>query len=109
MKIATSDIPAIIGQYVDSEVAPIASGMQKFGAYSLVFVIQNKIKDIIDQYGPTMKMIGVMDDNNMIDMDKAHEIASFAMSKANKVNILGFLMDDHDVDAIYTISNRYGR
>ena len=109
MKIATSDIPAIIGQYVDSEVAPIASGMQKFGAYSLVFVIQNKIKDIIDQYGPTMKMIGIMDDEQMLDMDAAREMASFAMQKAHKVNVLGFIMDEHDIDSLYTISQRYGR
>ena len=109
MKISTSDIPAIIGQYVDSEVAPIASGMQKFGAYSLVFVIQNKIKDIIDQYGPTMKMIGIMDDEQMLDMDAAREMASFAMQKAHKVNVLGFIMDKHDIDSLYTISQRYGR
>lgn len=109
MKISTADIPAVIGQYVDSEVAPIASGVQKFGAYSLVFVIQSKIKDIIDQYEPTMKMIGVMDDNQMLDMDAAREIASFAMQKAKKVNVLGFVMDEHDVDAMYQIATRYGR
>lgn len=109
MKVSTQDIPAIMAQYIDSQVAPQANGVQKFGIYSLMYAVNNKMTDIVTRYSPIMKMVGIMDDSGVIDLEYTHGMAADAMSHAGKVNVLGFLMDSSDVEAIYNIAQRYGK
>ncbi|MGN1038054.1 MAG: hypothetical protein ACI4P0_01500 [Mailhella sp.] len=56
-----------------------------------------------------MKMAGVLDDAGMIDIDLAHNMATFAMDKAGTVNIAGYLADSSDIEQIYNIAKSYGR
>jgi len=72
MRINQTDIPAIFAQFLDVSVAPKASGWQKWGAYAAAFVMQNRLPQIMEQYGPVMKMAGVLDEQGMIDLDLAH-------------------------------------
>ena len=109
MKIATQDIPAIMAQFIDSQVAPQASGLQKFGSYAMLFVVQNKMPEIITRYTPIMQMTGIMSEDGMIDLEYLHNMASEAMNHAGKVNLLGYLMDASDVESLYAIAQRLGR
>lgn len=109
MKINTNDIPAIMSAFVDSQIAPQASGMQKFGAYSMLFVMQNKMPEIVNRYGPIMRMTGMMGDDGMIDLEYVHNMLSDAMNHAGKVNVMGYLVDAADIESIYQIAQRFGR
>lgn len=109
MKINHTDIPAIFSQFLDAAVAPQATGMQKFGAYAAAFIVQSRMPQIMAQYGLVMKMAGVLDDAGMIDIDLAHNMATFAMEKAGTVNIAGYLADSSDIEQIYNIAKSYGR
>lgn len=109
MRINSTDIPAIFAQYLDASIAPKASGWQKFGAYAAAFVVQARLPQIIEQYGPVMKMAGVLDEQGMIDIDLAHNLAAYAMEKSGKVNVAGYLVDSSDVEQIYQIARAYAR
>jgi hypothetical protein len=109
MRINHSDIPAIFAQYLDASIAPKASGWQKFGAYAAAFVVQARLPQIMEQYGPVMKMAGVLDEQGMIDIDLAHNLAAYAMEKSGKVNVAGYLVDSSDVEQIYQIARAYAR
>ena len=109
MKISTQDIPAVLSEFLDAQVAPKASGLQKFGAYALMFVVNNKMPEITARYTPIMKMVGLMGDDGLIDLDYAHNMISDAMSHAGRVNVLGYLVDAPDVESIYAIAQRHGR
>ena len=109
MRINHSDIPAIFAQYLDASIAPKASGWQKFGAYAAAFVGQARLPQIMEQYGPVMKMAGVLDDQGMIDIDLALNLAAYAMEKSGKVNVAGYLVDSSDVEQIYQIARAYAR
>ena len=109
MKINHADIPAIFAQFLDVAVAPKASGWQRFGAYAAAFVMQARLPQIMEQYGPIMQMAGVLDEQGMIDIDLAHNLATYAMEKSGKVNVAGYLVDSSDVETIYQIAKGYAR
>lgn len=109
MRINQTDIPAIFAQFLDVAVAPKASGWQKWGAYAAAFVMQNRLPQIMEQYGAVMKMAGVLDDQGMIDLDLAHNLAAYATEKSGKVNVAGYLVDSSDVEQIYQIAKSYAR
>lgn len=109
MKINHADIPAIFAQFLDVAVAPKASGWQKFGAYAAAFVMQARLPQIMEQYGPIMQMAGVLDEQGMIDIDLAHNLATYAMEKSGKVNVAGYLVDSSDIEQIYQIAKSYAR
>ena len=109
MKINHADTPAIFAQFLDVAVAPKASGWQKFGAYAAAFVMQARLPQIMEQYGPIMQMAGVLDEQGMIDIDLAHNLATYAMEKSGKVNVAGYLVDSSDVETIYQIAKGYAR
>lgn len=109
MKISSTDIPAIFAQFLDVAVAPKASGWQKWGAYAAAFVMQNRLPQIMEQYGPIMQMAGVLGEDGMIDLDLAHNLAAYATEKSGKVNVAGYLVDSSDIEQIYQIAKSYTR
>lgn len=109
MKMNHTDIPAVFAAFLDSAVAPKANGWQKFGAYAAAFVVQNRMPLIMEQYGPVLKMAGVLDEEGMIDIDLAHNLAVYAMDKAGKVNVAGYLVDSSDVEQLYQLSKSFAR
>ena len=109
MKMTTQEIPLVMAEYVDSQVAPKANGMQKFGTYAMLYVVNNKLPEIVTRYTPIMRMTGIMDDAGAIDLDYVHSMAADAMSHAGSVNVLGFNMDGTDVESLYAIAQRHGR
>lgn len=109
MRIAHTDIPAIFASYLDVSIAPKATGWQKFGAYAAAFVVQARLPQIMEQYGAIMKMAGVLDDQGMIDIDLAHNLAAYAMERSGKVDVAGYLVDSSDIEQMYQIAKSYAR
>jgi hypothetical protein len=109
MKMNHTDIPAVFAQFLDAAVIPKATGWQRFGAGAAAFVVQHRLPQIMEQYGPVMKMAGVLDEQGMIDIDLAHNLAAYAMEKSGKVNVAGYLVDSSDVEQIYQIARAYAR
>lgn len=109
MKLNPQAIPSVFGEFLDSQIAPRATGMQKFGAYAMQFVINAKLPEIVQRYTPIMKMTGLMGDDGMIDIEYAHGMASAAIAKAEKVNVLGYILDASDIENIYAIAQRHGQ
>ena len=109
MKMNHTDIPAVFAQFLDAAVMPKASGWQKFGAGAVAFVVQARLPQIMEQYGPVMKMAGVLGEDGMLDIDLAYNLSKYAMEKAGKVNVAGYLVDGSDIDQIYQIAKGYAR
>lgn len=111
MKMAPSDIPVLIGAFVDQEVAPKASGLQKFMAYAGVFAAQNRVNAILQD--PKIKTLltssGAVDEAGMLDVDYLHNMAKFAMDKAGTVTIAGLVLDSGDVDSLYRLAQGFSK
>lgn len=95
---------------MDTEIAPKADSFRKFGIYSALFVIQGKVNQFIEPYAPMLSAAGVLsEDKTSIDLDNSYEVAKFAMEKTGKVELLGYLMDMSDVEALYAIAKGFAR
>lgn len=100
-------LPKVFAEFLDSTVIPKANSLQKFGAYSILFVLNNKMSNILTQYSPIMKMTGIMNDTGMIDLEYTHEMINSSVSKVGTVNILGYNVDSSDIDVIYNLARKY--
>lgn len=109
MKMNHTDIPAVFAQFLDAAVIPKATGWQRFGAGAAAFVVQHRLPQIMEQYGPVMKMAGVLGEDGTIDIDLAHNLAAYAMDKAGRVDVAGYLMDSSDIEQMYQIAKGYAR
>lgn len=109
MKMSHTDIPALFAQFLDAAVAPKANGWQKFGAYAAAFVVQNRMPQIMEQYGPVMKMAGVLGEDGMIDVELAYNLGKYAIGKAGTVNVAGYLVDSSDIEQMYQLAKSYAR
>lgn len=109
MKIAYTDIPLIMGEYLDSAYAPKASFNQKAFAYGLQFIATYRLPYFMENYEPIMKMAGVLNEDGLIDIDLANNIAKYAIEKSGKVELWGYFMDSSDIELIYSIAKKYGK
>lgn len=111
MKMSPTDIPALVGAFVDQEIAPKASGLQKFMAYAGVFAVQAKAGQIMQHPGfrGMLEQSGALDDAGMIDVDYLHNMAKFAMEKAGTVNVAGLVLNTDDVETLYALAKSFAR
>ena len=109
MKVSAHDLPKIAGEYLDAHFLPKAGFNAAFVAYYALYCFGLGIDKAVQQYGPIMQMLSLMDDNSMIDIEVAHNAAQAAIEKSGKVDAFGFLLDASDIESIYAIAQRYGR
>jgi hypothetical protein len=63
---------------------------------------------LVQEYVPTMQMLGVMDDKKMLDIDLMADIARKAIEKmGGKFAACGLIFDVSDIDIIADIARRY--
>lgn len=111
MKIGIDDVPAVIGAFVDEELAPQAHGLQKAMLYGGLFVVQRQAGNVLasPDVQNRLKMAGVMDEAGLIDIDYAYDMARFALEKTGKVTALGITFDARDAEKLYQLAGRVAK
>ena len=105
MKINTEQLERAVQIYFNSEILPKAAGFKKFTA-SLVFeMYSTKIKTIIIELlnNPLIKLSGIVDDDNFIDVDQLYHAAKEAIRNSGQFTLLGIIFNESDIDKLYTI------
>lgn len=70
--------------------------------------IRDAVAARVDQYMPTLKMLGIVTEEGKVDLDRATAAASAALEKAGgKVELSGYIMDKADIDALLEIAKRH--
>ena len=108
-KLDPNHVGTILAAYLDQEVIPKATGLQKVGAIMVGTIAAQKSGQMVKQYTPALKFADVMDEAGMIDLDKAYALAKDAFQKPGKVPVMGLLLDDGDVEIIHEIAKRYAQ
>lgn len=111
MKIHPQDIGKIYAAYVDSEIGPKAtSPIQKFWAYGSTFIVDRKAKDYLSDPDRLSQLttMGIMTSDGMIDLDFLKEMCAHAMAKSGgKVEAMGLILDQSDIEKVYTIGRSF--
>lgn len=110
MRMPIGNAPQVVAEFFQSVVFPAA---QKAGSNTPFFaavvggLVTRNAPKIIEAYAPLAKAAGIIDAENMIDIDLLHDISVEALEKA-PLNVMGYKPDREDFDKLQEIMKRYG-
>lgn len=109
MKIEKQKLPQLITSFIDTQMIPNASGVQKFATIAVGVMISKKADTIINHEAIQKigEMSGIIDNQGFIDMEYALEVANETFDKAGTgLNLMGCLFDKEDVQALYHLAEQ---
>ena len=109
MFVHTQEIPKIAQEYLMEVILPkVPTPMAKFGFGFVLPYLSSSVDNRVQEFLPAMKMLGIVDENGKIDLDKAKNAASQALEgSGGKLAIAGYVADGADIDALYEIAKRH--
>lgn len=105
--ISLSKLQNVIPEFIDSRLVPSAPSTMKWILGGATFVILKRLDDIVAQYSPMMKTMGLLNDNNQIDIDIAKGFINSAFEKSGRVTVFNFTFDKTDGEALIGILEKY--
>lgn len=78
------------------------NGMLKAENYS-----DKNAKEVYGKYLPMLKQVGIVDENNKVDIEVAKGFINSAFDKSGTVEYLGFKFDKSDGEALINIMEKY--
>ena len=108
MFVNTQQIQIGVTNFIEQEIASKAVGFQKFAIY---FVLP-KVNKVIENYMNQLKgnpIVGDMfNENGDINVDELYNMAKQAVRKSGQFAVYGVLLNESDIDRIYTYITRQG-
>lgn len=101
LKVTGQNLGLAIGQYLERELVPKATGLQKVMLYMTMTVISAQSQALVEKYTPILSVLGALSDDGMIDLDVLYPQLKDAVHKAGKIPVLGIIFDESDVDKLY--------
>ena len=102
MFVNTQQVQIGVTNFIEQEIASKAVGFQKFATY---FVLP-KVNKVIEQYMVQLKDNPIVSDmfneNGDINIDELYNMAKQAVRKSGQFAVYGVLLDESDIDKIYT-------
>lgn len=105
--ISLSKIQNVLPEFVDSRLIPNAPSTMKCILGGSTFLILRQSDNIINQYLPMMKSMGLVNDNNQLDIELAKGFINSAFSKSGNVTIFNFTFNKEDGEALVGILEKY--
>ena len=80
--------------------------------YAVTFLgkgISNNVPNMIQKYGSILSTMGMMTEDNKIDVDALHRLAIETYDDVGKFEIYGYSFDNVEIDALAEIARKYCR
>lgn len=107
MHLPIGQVKQVLADFLSQEVLPKAAG----GAGLVIGVAGGmalrRIDPLIEANLPTLKALGIVDDQNRIDVEALHEEARKTLAQSGNVNLFGYIVDQADADALLSIAKKY--
>lgn len=109
MFVSTQALSQIAAEYLSEVILPkVPTPLAQFGLGFALPYISNAVQMRVSSMMPTLTMLGIVDANGKVDLDKAKLAAMQALEKAGgKVYVSGYTADQSDIDALYSIAQRH--
>lgn len=107
MYLPIGQVNQVLTDYIGQEVLPKASGVNSlfFGVGS--GLVLRKLTSSIESKLPVLKGLGLVDEQNRIDIEAFNEELTKTLSKTGPVNVMGYLFDTADAESLYRIAQKY--
>lgn len=73
MKISLSKISQVLPEFVDTRLMPSAPSTMKWILGGSTFLILHQADTLIGKYLPVLKQVGIVDENNKVDIEAARD------------------------------------
>ena len=95
-------------KYIQEEIASKAPTYMKFLIYTGTFLGTAKFEHVFEKVkdNTIIQSLGVIDENNDIDIESLYDAARKAMSKVGSVEYMGIKFNEADVDSLYNYIKR---
>ena len=112
MKLSEESIITAVNEYVDTELAPMSSGMGAIQQFTFGFtlgIVKRKSSDILKRLvsSNAAQTLGLIDDAGMVDVDTAYLAASESLNNVKSIEVSGIRFTSKDLDTLYSIMQRY--
>lgn len=107
MTLPLNQVGAAIAAWIDAELAPKATGLQKLATVMAGLALAKRGEALMAQYAPTLDMLGITDSGGGIDLDAARNLAQEAFARVGNVTAFGVVFDAGDVETAYKIAQKF--
>lgn len=112
MKIPLTDLPAVVAQFLETELLPKAVGMKdKAKVSAMIAIVILRGKDLVTD--PAMvepgKLAGFIDANGHFDLDYGVRFAEEVFKRQEAIEFFGITFNKQDVQTMYNIAQNIRR
>lgn len=107
MYLPIGQVNRVLTDYLSQEVLPKASRANALVLGVGAGLALRRLSSDIDAKLPVLKGLGVVDEQNRIDIEAFHEELTKTLSKTGSVNVMGYLFDTADAESLYRIAQKY--
>lgn len=107
MHLPIGQVKQVLADFLSQEVLPKAAGSAGLVIGVASGIALRKVDPLIDANLPTLKTLGIVDDQNRIDLEVLHEEIGKTLAQTGRVNLMGYLFDQADADALLSIAKKY--
>lgn len=109
MFVSTQAIPQIASEYLSEVIFPkVSSPLGQFGIGFVLPYLTSSLEARVTAMLPSLKLMGIVDENNRIDLDKAYAAAKDALEKAGgRITVYNYTADNEDLVSLYEIAKRH--
>jgi hypothetical protein len=112
MTISEIQLYNALNDFIDREIIPLASNMDKTKQFLFglkIGVVKYSMRDAIKDYlsKPEMKVLELVDDNGNVAIDPIYQSALDAIRKVQKFELGGITFKENDLQNLYSIIQNY--
>ncbi len=110
MKMPIGNLSAVVLEFTDEVLMPAAQvrgGALPFTLSIVAGLAAKQAPQMAAQYVPALKALGVVDEQNRVDVDLLYGEAVKAL-EAHPLTVAGYTVDTGDLDKLREIMNRHG-
>lgn len=107
MYISLSKLQQVIPEFVDSRLIPSAPSSIKWVLGGGTFIVLQRMDVIVNQYSPMLKKMGIITEDNRVDIEMAKGFINSAFDKSGTVEVYGFRLDKADGEFFVNLLEKY--
>jgi hypothetical protein len=102
MFVNTEQIQIGVTNFIEQEIASKAVGFQKFATYFVLPKINNVVAHYMLELKDNPIVKDMFNENGDVNIDELYNMAKQAVRKSGQFAVYGVLLDESDIDKIYT-------
>ena len=96
-----------LAAWVDAELVPKASGLQKFATVMASLAIARRAPGIIAERIGELRALGLADEAGNILLEAMRDLAAEAMEKTGKITVAGIILGPEDIRSLYDAAAKF--